>query len=98
MPKTTGKKEFHWTDDESELLLTATHQYKIRCISEGTPWESVKSKYSDILEIFRAELPSSKEDRASLTKDYPHQANEVTKEILTSKLKAIRNKFRQVRN
>ena len=97
MPKATGKKEFHWTDDEAELLLTVTHQYKIRCIENGTPWESVKSKYTDILEMFRSELPASEEERYQLTKDYPHQADELTKEILTSKLKAIRNKYRQVR-
>ena len=30
------KKEFVWTDDEAELLLTVTHDYKIKHLVEGT--------------------------------------------------------------
>ena len=36
------KKDFVWTDDESELLLNVTHNYKV---AEIVDWESVKSKY-----------------------------------------------------
>ena len=90
------KREFHWTDDEAELLLTVTHQYKIRCIVEGTSWELVRSKYADNLKLLQAELPTTNEEKALITKDYTHLGSEVTKNILTSKLKAIRNKYRQV--
>lgn len=91
------KADFVWTDDEAELLLNVTHEYKVQQLAEGTCWESVRSKYGDILELFRGELPATDEEARELMKDYPHRKDEVTKEILTAKLKAIRNKFRQVR-
>ena len=36
------------------------------------------------------ELPENEQQARSLMKDYPHKTAEVTKEILTTKLKAIR--------
>lgn len=94
---TSKKKEFCWSDDEVELLLTVTHQYKIQCISAGTAWESSKTKYTNILDLFKAELPASEEEAKDLVKDYPHLREEVSKDILASKLKAMRRKFREVR-
>ena len=94
--RTSGKKEFFWSDDEVELLLNVTHQ-KVQQLVEGISWESVKSKYADLLALLKNELPATKEEAAQLVKDYPHTKDEVTKEILTTKLKAIRNKYRQVR-
>ncbi len=93
-PKKTGK-DFQWTDDEAELLLSVTHDYKVKKVAEGIDWESVKSKYSDILELMGNELPSSAEEGSTLLKDYPHTKEKVTKLILTTKLKAVRLKFRQ---
>ena len=90
------KKEFVWTDDEAELLLTVTHDYKIKHLVEGTCWESVRSKYADIVELFKKELPGDDEQRRRLSKDYPHKPEEIKKEILTTKLKAVRMKFREV--
>ena len=46
----SSKKEFIWSDDEAELLLNVVHQYKVRKILEKVDWETVKSKYDDILE------------------------------------------------
>ena len=80
-----------------ELLLTVTHQYKVEQLAEGTSWESVKSKYVDILKLFQSELPATDKEAQELAKDYRHTKDEITKEILTTKLKAIRHKFRQVR-
>ena len=48
MPKRTGK-EFQWTDDEAELLLSVAYEYKVKQSAECVDWESVKSKYDDIL-------------------------------------------------
>ena len=93
-PKKTGK-EFQWSDDEAELLLTVTHEYKVAKVAEGVDWESVKSKYSDILQLMQEELPATQEAARNLTKDYPHTKDQITKQILTTKLKAIRLKFRQ---
>ena len=91
-----GKKEFVWTDDEAQLLLEVAHDYKLKHLAEGICWESVKTKYADILDLFRKELPQNDVEARRLAKDYPHKSNEVSKEILTSKLKAIRIKFREV--
>ena len=84
-----------WSDDECELLLNVTHEYKVKQLMNGTDWESVRSKYSDILELFKKEIPEV-EEGSRLLKDYPHQKEEVTKEIITAKLKSTRTKFRQV--
>ena len=59
MPPKKSGKEFQWTDDEAELLLTVTNEYKVSKVAEGVDWESVKSKYSDIMELMQQELPSS---------------------------------------
>ena len=96
MPKTSGKKEFQWTDDEAELLLNVTHEYKVQKISENVDWESVKAKYDDILVLMKAALPSTPEEvQQQIDKDYPHTKDEITKQILSTKLKSIRLKFRQ---
>ena len=94
--KRSKKPEFVWTDDEAELLLNVTHNYKVQQLVEGTCWESVRSKYVDILELFKNELPASEEEARETVKDYPHKRDEVTKEVLTAKLKTIRTKFCQV--
>ena len=50
---------FTWTDDEVELLLKVINEYKVRKTTEGIDWESVKRKYSDILDPFREEKQMS---------------------------------------
>ena len=37
-----GKNVFQWTDDELELLLNVTYDYKA---AKAMDWESVKNKY-----------------------------------------------------
>ena len=83
-------------DDEAELVLTVTHEYKIKHLVEGTCWESVRSKYADIVELFKKELPTDDEQRRRLSKDYPHKPEEIRKQILSTKLKAVRMKLREV--
>ena len=97
--KRTAQKDFQWTDDEAELLLNVSYEYKTMKAGENTDWESVKSKYEDILERFKVELPdepltAAQKDEidCGLAKNYPHMKTEV---ILTTKLKAIRQKYRQ---
>ena len=50
------KKDFQWTDDEAELLLNVTYDYKVTKAVTSTDWESVKSKYEDILERLNCPL------------------------------------------
>ena len=65
------RREFVWTDNEAEL--------KIKHLVEGACWESVQSKYMDIVELFKKELPSGDEQRRRLSKDYPHKLEEKKK-------------------
>ena len=55
--------------------------YKIKQLMNGTDWESVRSKYSDILELFKKENLEIKEGSRFL-KDYTYQKEEVRKETL----------------
>ena len=57
-------------------------------------WESVKSKYDDILTLMKEELPANADEAKEMCKDYPHTKEELTKKI-SAKLKAIRGKFRE---
>ena len=78
------RKDIVWSDDEAELLLSVVHDYKVSKATENTYWESVKSKYKDILGLLIAQMI------IFLTKK-----KELTQAVVTSKLKAIGIKFRQ---
>ena len=84
----TGKKqEFVWTDDESELLLSVTLQFKAQKSAEEIDWESVRSKYNDIFMLFREALPATPGEACG--KDYPHECDAVHKLTLSTKFKKI---------
>lgn len=78
--KTSQKKEFVWSNDEAQLLLEVTHDYKVRHLAEGTCWDSVKCKYADIAELMKKEL-SANEARL-LCKEYTYKPEEITKEAV----------------
>ena len=80
-------------DDEVELLLTVTKEYKTKQIAKSIDWESCVDKYGEILEAYSAHYPSS-EDAAAIGKDFPQKKDELTKSVL----KAIRSKYRQAVN
>ena len=95
MPPNKSGKQFQWSDDEVELLLNVTYEYKTSKAAESTDWESIKSKYSDIFNLFKERLPESDDERKEIDKDYPHKKEDVSMQALTSKLKATRTKYRQ---
>ncbi|CAM4571979.1 unnamed protein product [Leuciscus chuanchicus] len=82
-------ESFIWTDDEVELLLRVTLDYKSTKLQENVDWESCHSKYSDIMDAFHAQYP-----RELTEKDFPHDASMVSKSQVTAKLKNIRSKYR----
>jgi hypothetical protein len=86
------KETFTWSDDECQLLLSVTHEYKVKNLASGNDWEKVKNKYVDILKLYCQEMP---EEPAEMGKDFPHKPEEITLKRLNDKLKAIRNKYRQ---
>ena len=54
--KMPQKKDFQWTDDEAELLLSTCYDYKSAKALDGVEWESVKSKYEDNIAECATEL------------------------------------------
>ncbi|KAK9538689.1 hypothetical protein VZT92_003846 [Zoarces viviparus] len=94
MAKRGTRDFFAWTDDEVELLLKVTHEYKVVNAAQNTDWESLHNKYGDILTRFLGHYPAPA-DAMHMGKDYPHSKDELTKVKLTTKIKAIRVRYRQ---
>ena len=90
--KSTAKDTMVWTDDETELLLNVTLEYKAAKAAENEDWESVRSKYQDILEQMKTYLPVTTEGASRIEKGIIR--DKISKQVLTSKLKAIRIKYR----
>ncbi|KAK2564276.1 hypothetical protein P5673_012531 [Acropora cervicornis] len=85
---------FIWTDDEVELLLKVTMEYKTSNAMENVARESTRTMYNDILKHFNEQYPSS-ENALSVGKDYPHKRGDLSKSVLMSKLKMIKKTVRE---
>ncbi|KAM4713868.1 endonuclease domain-containing 1 protein-like [Anableps anableps] len=91
----------HWGDNvqdeskhkylETKTLEDLQHRlkYKSSKYQENIDWESCQSKYADIHEDFVRRYPVGK------INEFPHSIEATSKGQLTSKLKAIRGKYRQ---
>ncbi|KAL3058079.1 hypothetical protein OYC64_010293 [Pagothenia borchgrevinki] len=64
----TRKELFSWTDDEVELLLNVTLEYKTTKIQDNVDWESCKHKYTEIGDLFQAHIRGPKLRKISLTR------------------------------
>jgi hypothetical protein len=94
--KIMAREYFTWTDDESELLLNLILQYKTEKSLDSIDWESIRSKYNDIHERFVAYLQSIAEgETPALDKEYPHRPEEISRGIVTLKLKGICGRYRK---
>ncbi|XP_017276271.2 uncharacterized protein LOC108238585 [Kryptolebias marmoratus] len=93
--KMASTTTFVWTDDEVELLLRVTLNYKTAREKDGVDWESCQSKYADIMDAFQAQYPARS---MAGGKDFPHQIRNISKAQVTSKIKSIRGKYRQALN
>ena len=81
----------HLTSQDNFLnLITTFEDSNFTC----TDWESCQSKYADILHLIKQQYATNEEAK-NMGKDYPDDVEELTKNIITTKLKAIRAKFRQ---
>ena len=85
-PKKTNTN-FLWNDDEIQLLLQNSFNFKSKCEFEGLSLESVRSKYEQILENMSKEHPEGPEK-------FPNKSI-ITKERITAKLKSIRTGFKK---
>ena len=84
--KQKNTDSFVWSDNEVELLLNVVYEYKVSKIMNCIDWESCQSKYSDIFDAYQNQYPS--EDEAStLGKEFSNSKDELTKNIVTSKIK-----------
>ena len=91
-----SREYFTWTDDEVELLLSLTLEYKAEKSLQNIDWESIKSKYSDIHERFVAHLRSVDEgETPGFNKEYRHRPEEVTKAIVSTNIKMVRLRYRK---
>ena len=55
-PKKTNT-DFLWIDDEIQLLLQTSFNFKSKCKFEGLSWELVRSKYEQIFENMSKKYP-----------------------------------------
>ena len=69
--ETAKEQTFVWTDDEVELLLKVTYEFKVKKAAENVDWESVRSKYGDIWDEFKLQMPSSPDKAKETGKDFP---------------------------
>ena len=76
------------TDDEVQLLLEATRDFKAKKPYGGVDWESIKDKYENIHETFVSNLP-----KQTGSKKCAHSIDFFTRERAASKIKQIRAKY-----
>ena len=94
--KTSNEEEdkavtFTWSDDELQLLLAVILHFKSDNAGQGYDWESVKTKYRDIRDIFIDRYPKDGNNEQFSHKD-PNIS--FTKERLIAKVKALRTRFK----
>ena len=82
---------FSWTDDELELLLGVIQHYKSDKEGEGYDWESVKTKYPDIMDRFIDRYPKETDPEGFPRKE---PGKDFTKERIVPKVKSMRQKYR----
>ena len=54
-----------WTDEETALLLKVVLDYKTTKLTEGKGWETIRSKYDDIKQVFAEQHPNEATDEFS---------------------------------
>jgi hypothetical protein len=81
------KEQFSWTDDETQLLLSVTLEYKTDQIADGADWESIRSKYGDIWKRFNTQLTAFIEEGS--VGEFTHEPEAITKAMVASKLKGL---------
>lgn len=92
--KTAGEEGiFTWTDDEIHLLLNIKADYRAQKIGEELDWERIRNNYFDIADRM-VEALRKYNDHDGSGKDYKHNPEEITKEKVATKLKAVRKKYR----
>ena len=89
------KEIFTWTNSEIEPILEAVKVFSTNCSFEGKDWESVKSKYDEIRQLFAERYPNSPEE--IISEEYPkfQSLETIKKDIIAAKLKSIRKNYKK---
>ena len=85
--KRKAEVDFCWTDDELQLLLKASLDFKSKCEFQGKSWELKRSKYENILDIMLKQYPEDQEKQPNKEK--------LNKDRVEANLKAIRTGYRK---
>ncbi|KAK3525313.1 hypothetical protein QTP86_029120, partial [Hemibagrus guttatus] len=76
-------------EENLERWRFALERRGMKQTQENVDWESCQSKYADILALFLEQYPSE------TSTEFPHRKEDITRAIITNKLKAIQGKYRQ---
>ena len=60
--------DFRWTDDEIQLLLQTSLEYKTKDEYKGFSWASIRNKYKNIREILVESYPRDEVDKEKISK------------------------------
>eukprot|EP00794_Sanderia_malayensis_P020624 gene20624-22659_t len=94
--KSSNKERgFVWTDEETALLLQIIIDYKASKTALGLDWETIKSKYEEILELFHTRYPKEGADFSKEQYRHISDPTVITKDKIVSKIKRIRTMFRK---
>ena len=90
-----AEKGFSWTEEEAALLVKVIIDYKACKSSLGLDWETVKSKYEEITERFRASYP--KKESGVDFEQFPkcEDITFITKDKVMAKIKRIKANCRK---
>ena len=88
--KKNGKASgFNWTDDEIQLLLEVSFDFKTESDYKGVYCELKCTKYEQIKSKFCEQYPEAEDGKFPRGNDF----DSITKERVSAKLKSIRTNF-----
>ena len=92
----TDNEYFTWTDEETALLLNVALSYKNEKTCEGEEWESIRTRYEELQELFTESYPNNDEFEVDPAQ-FPNCKDTCifSKEKINAKLKRIKFGYRK---
>lgn len=92
----TDNEYFTWTDEETALLLNVALSYKNENTCEGEEWESIRTRYEELQELFIERYPNNDEFKVDPAQ-FPNceDTSIFSKEKINAKLKRIKFGYRK---
>ena len=82
-------ESFKWTDDEIQLLLEVVKDYQSIQTQKNLDLMKIRSRYDQIAAKMRVDYPITSSE------EFPHSAEEITKERVAAKLKNIQAAYKK---